>query len=123
EVEVDCTFGAAYAFAVVAYVFRVMRGDVSGDHVPEGGVLALEVVVAFVFWNLVRGTGVARLGWNPDTTVVSQRLAHERTLGLVLTMLRNAGGVDLRVAGVGEVRAFLCCSPDRGGVTAHRVGR
>ena len=52
--------------------------------------------------------GVFELLGHPDAAVVAQRLTHEGELGLEVPGLRNAGGVDLRVAGVGEVGALRC---------------
>ena len=48
---------------------------------------------------------------------------HQRQLALVVAGDRDAGRVDLRVAGVGERRALLVGAPDRRGVAALGVGR
>ena len=59
---------------------------------------------------------------HPDPAVVAQRLAHQGQLGLVLTGHRDAGRVDLGVAGVGEVGALAVRPPGGGDVAAHGVG-
>ena len=46
----------------------------------------------------------------------------KRQLGLVLTRHRDAGGVDLGVAGIGEVGTLAVRPPGGGDVAAHRVG-
>ncbi len=54
---------------------------------------------------MVGGPVVALLLWDPDAAIVPERFAHERELGLVIATDRNAGGVDLGVAGVGKRRS------------------
>ncbi len=48
---------------------------------------------------------------------------HERELGLVIAGDGNAGGVNLREAGIGEERAAAMRAPDGGGVGALRIRR
>ena len=59
---------------------------------------------------------------HPDPAVVAQRLRHERELGLELVRGRDARGVDLREAGVGERRALLVGPPRGGHVAGLGVG-
>src|SRR5438093_143156 len=84
---------------------RLARGDVARGEVAIGGVDALEVVVALALRDLVGGAGVALLLRDPNAPVVAERLGHERELRLVFARARDAGGVDLGEAGVGEVGA------------------
>ncbi len=95
EVQVDALSARAYPAALVADVLRGAGGDVARDQVAEGGVDALQVVVALVLGDLVRRAGVALGLRDPDTAVVAQRLADQGELGLVLAGARDAGGVDL----------------------------
>ncbi len=122
EVQVDALAAGADAAPLVADVLGGAGGDVAGDEVAEGGVDALQVVVALVLGDLGGGTGVALGLRDPDASVVAQRLAHQGQLGLVVAGARDAGGVDLGEAGVGEVRAAPVGPPDGGGVGVHRVG-
>ena len=99
-----------------------------GRHVPRGQVAerrvdALEVVVPLVLGDLGGGSGVVGVLGDPDAPVVAQRLRHEGQLRLELVAGRDAGRVDLGVAGVGEVRALLVRPPRGGGVAVHGVGR
>ena len=123
EVEVDALAAGADAAALVADVLGGAGGDVAGHQVAEGGVDALQVVVALVLGDLGGRAGVARRLGHPDPAVVAQRLAHQGELGLVLAGARDAGGVDLGEARVGEVGAAPVGPPDRGGVGVHGVGR
>ena len=116
EVEVDAEAAGTDAAALVADLLGRARGDVAGGEVAVGRVLALEVVVALVLRDLVGRAGVALLLRHPDAAVVAQRLAHERELALVVAVNRDAGRVDLRVAGVRESGALLVGAPDRGAV-------
>ena len=122
EVEVDAEAGFADAAAFVADGFGVAGGDVAGDEVAEGGIFALEVVVALVFGDLIGLALVTFLLWDPDAAVVAERLGHERELGLVVAGDGDAGGVNLREAGIGEERAAFVRAPDGGGVRAFGVG-
>ena len=67
-------------------------------------------------------SAVAWVLGHPDAAVVAQRLAHQGELGLVRAGDRDAGRVDLGVAGVGHVGALAVRAPGRGDVGAHRVG-
>lgn len=122
EVEVDALAAGAHAATLVADVLRGAGGDVAGHEVAEGGVDPLQVVVALRLGDVGRGTGVALGLGDPDASVVAQGLAHEGELGLVVTGARDAGGVDLGEAGVGEVRAAPVRPPDGGRVGVHGVG-
>ena len=66
---------------------------------------------------------VAALLGHPHAAVVAQRLRHQGQLRLVLAGDRDAGRVDLRVAGVGEQRAALVRPPRRRDVRALGVRR
>ena len=59
---------------------------------------------------------------HPDAAVVAQRLAHQGQLRLVGAGDRDAGRVDLGVAGVGHVGALAVGPPGGGDVAAHGVG-
>ena len=128
EVEVDAAAEVAdhraHAATLVADVLGLAGGDVAGDQVAEGGVDPLQVVVAVLLGDVARVLGaVLGLLRHPDATVVAQRLRHQRQLRLVVAGDRDAGGVDLRVAGVGHVGALAVRTPRGGDVGAHRVGR
>ena len=122
EVEIDAQAGFAHAAAFVAHRLGVARGHVARNQVAEAGIAALEVVIALVFRDLVGRALVALFLRHPDAAVVAQRLAHQRELGLIVAGDRNAGGMDLREAGIGEQRAALVRAPDGGDVGALGVG-
>jgi hypothetical protein len=101
------------------------REAMSARHeVAEARVDPLQVVVAVLLGDGARVlvTVLATLG-HPDAAVVAQRLGHQGQLALVVTGDRDAGRVDLRVAGVGHVGALAVRPPRRRDVGAHRVGR
>ncbi len=123
EVQVDAPAARAHAAALVAHLLGVARGDVAGHQVAEARVLALQVVVPFLLGDLVGRSGVAGLDRDPDAAVVAQRLRHQGQLGLVVAAHRDAGGVDLGEARVGQERAPAVGPPDGGGVAALGVGR
>ena len=128
EVEIDSQTGA-YAIAGIAALFGGAGGDVARHEVAEGGIAALEVVVAVFLSDVVGaelvgadGLGVFFLLGHPDAAVVAEALAHEGELGLVVAVDGDAGGVDLDVAGVGEGGAMAMADPGGAAVGVHGVG-
>ena len=123
KVEVDAAARGADATALVAGLLGGAAGDVPGRQVAEGGILPLQVVVAVVLGDLAGGLAAVLLALrHPDAAVVAQGLGHQRELALVIAGDRDAGGVDLREAGVGEGRPLLVGAPDGGAVAALGVG-
>ena len=120
EVEVDRQPALADAAPFVGRLLGVARRDVARHEVAERRVLALEVVVALLFGNLLRRPLVALRLRHPDAAVVAQAFAHQRQLRLVIAGDRDAGRVDLREARVGEQRAALVRAPRRGDVRVRR---
>ena len=130
EVEEHPEAGLGHAESGVADFLGGAGRDVARGKVAERGIFALEEVVAVVFLD-VGGLELAGadLGGDfgglrhPDAAVVAERLGHQRQLRLVVAADRDAGRVDLGVAGIGEVGAAAGGSPGGGDVAAHRVGR
>ena len=98
------------------------RRDVARGQVAVARIQTLEDVVALLLGNLGGRTIVVRVLRDPHATVVAQRLRHERELRLRGIALRNAGGVNLRVAGIREQRALAVRAPRGGHVAGHGVG-
>ncbi len=111
------------AAALVAHRLGRTRRHVARHEVAEGRVAALEVVVALGIRNLRGRTLVALVLRNPHAAVVAQALGHQRQLRLVVAAHRDARRVDLREAGVGEVRAALVRAPRGRHVRVDGVGR
>ena len=129
EVEEDGEASAADTVAGIAALFGCAAGDVAGHEVAEGGIAALEVVVAVLFGYVVgfelagaECFGVLFLLGDPDAAVVAEAFAHQGELGLVVAVNGDAGGVYLHVAGVGEVGAFAVADPGGAAVAVHCVG-
>ena len=80
EIEVNAETAWADTSSVVARFFRRTRRDVARGEIPEARILAFEIVIPFVFRDLVGRTVVAFLFRYPDTSVVSERFAHEGEL-------------------------------------------
>ena len=123
EVEVDRVAQRPDAAAGLDLLAGVARGDVARGEVAEGRVLALQVVVALVLGDLVRGPLIPGAHGHPDASVVAQRLAHERRLGLPVGAHRQRRGVELHHAGRGEGRPAPVGAPGGGGVGGHGQGR
>ena len=65
---------------------------------------------------------ILHLLWNPDTSVISERLRHEGELALLVTVYRNTGRMDLCKARVGEECSLLVTLDCSGTVAVHCVG-
>ena len=128
EVEVDAETLAvdhlADAAAFVADFLGGAGGDVARGEVAVARVLAFEEIVAGLFGDFGGGLGAVGLVLrDPDAAVVAERLGHQGELGLVFAVDRNAGRVDLRVAGIGETGAAAVGAERRGDVATLGVGR
>src|SRR5579864_4318022 len=122
EIQVDAESGFADAAAFVADGLGIARSDVAGDQVAEAGIAALEIIIAIAFGYLAGRAFVARLFRHPDTAVVAQRFAHQGEFRLVVTGHRNASGMNLCEARIGEGRAAFVRAPDGGAVGTLGVG-
>src|SRR5262245_732468 len=114
ELQIHGAVALANPSSVVAYLLGITRGDVAWHEIPEARILALEIVVAFVLRYLVRRPGVALFLRDPDSPIVSQALAHQRELGLMIAADRNARWMDLRETGIGEEGAAFVRAPGCG---------
>ena len=124
EIEVDAAAARSDAAPLVALLLRRAGRDVPGGEVPEARILPLKVVVPVLLGDLVGGlAAILFLLRDPDPAVVAQRLGHEGQLRLVVSGLRDAGGMDLREARVREEGAFLVGLPDRRDAAPHGVRR
>ncbi len=123
KVEIDAKAGFTHSPALVADLLCGARGDVTRSEIPERRILPLQEVIAFGFRDLPRVALIARLLRNPHASVVSQRLAHQRELRLMLAAHRNARWVNLRKARIRKGGTALVSAPDRGGVRSLGVGR
>ena len=114
EVEVDAVLQRADAVARVDLDLGGPAGDVARREVAEGRVPALEVVVALVLGDLVRRAGSRR---GPSGTQMRPSLRSDSDISVSfdwnVVALRDAGRVDLRVAGVGERGAPTVGPPGR----------
>ena len=114
----------------IATLLRGTGSHVAGNEVTEGRITALEVVIPILLCDFgcllepcTEFLHVLFFLGHPDTAVVAERLRHERQLALVLAVHGDAGGVDLREAGVGEHGPLLVALPCGRTVGVHRVGR
>jgi hypothetical protein len=109
EVEIHTATARADAASVIAGFLGRTGGNVTRGEVAEARVLALEVVIAIRFGDL-RGhlAAIGLLLRHPHASVIAERLGHERELALIIAAHRDAGRMDLRVAGIREVTRPSC---------------
>ena len=123
EIEIDAAAARADAAALVAHLLGRARGDVARGQVAEARIFALQVIIALALRE-------SRLGWrlspvllrHPDAAVVAQRFGHQRQLRLMIAGDRDAGRMNLRVAGIGEGRPVLVGATGGRDVAADGVG-
>ena len=118
EVEEDCQPRIVDTEASVTAFLSSTACYVTRDEVTESRIAALEVVVTVFFLDLRRTKrtslellSVFDILGHPDTTIITERLRHQRELGLELAVDRNTCGVDLRHTGVSEVSTLLVALP------------
>src|SRR3974390_1070603 len=122
EIEIDTEAAGTNAATFVTFALGGAGGDVARNEIAKGGIAALEVVVALRFRDLVGRTLVTRSFGNPDAAVVAQRLGHQGELGLIFAGDRDAGRVNLGVAGIGEESTTFVGAPDSGDIATFGVG-
>ena len=122
QIQVHRLPGSANAVTAVAHLLGGARGDIARHQVPERRVTLLQVVVALLLRDGGRRARVALLFRHPHAPVVAQALAHQGELGLMLARHRDAGGMNLHEAGVGEQGASLVGAPGGGDVAHLGVG-
>ncbi len=129
EVQIDGQTSVVHAEALVAALLGGTAGHVARNEVAEGGIAALQIVVAVLLGNvprldlvLLQLLGVLNLLRHPDTTVVTQRLRHQCQLRLLVTMHGDTGGVNLHVRGICKVGTLTIALNGCGAVASHSVG-
>ena len=128
EVEVDAETLAvdhlADAATFVADFLRSAGSDVARGEVTVARVLTFEEIIARVLGDFGGGLGAIGLVLrHPDAAVITERLGHQGELRLVFAMHRDAGRVNLRVAGISEAGATAVGAERRGDIAALGVGR
>src|SRR5439155_7310739 len=112
----------AHAAAFVADRLGIAGSHVARHKITEGWILALQEIVALIGRDIA-GSALVALGFrDPDAAVVAQRFAHQRELRLILAGHRNARGMNLREARIGEQRSMLVGAPAGRDIAALRVG-
>ena len=127
EVEVDTKALAidhlADAAAFVADFLGGTGGDIARGEVAVARILTFEEIIAGVFGDFGGGLGGVGLVFrHPNAAVVAERLRHQGELGLVFAVHRDAGRMNLRVAGIGETGAAAVGAERRGDIATLRVG-
>ena len=100
------------------------RRNISGRKIAVARIFSLEIIIAIRFRDFARRLpGVFFAPWDPDTSIVAQRLGHERQLRLMFATDRDAGGMNLGEGGIGKERAPFVSAVGGGHIAAAGVGR
>src|SRR6185312_1764898 len=86
-------------------------------------IASFQVIVPFFGGDLARFARVVLLFGHPYSSVIAQRLRHERQLGLMFPRDRYTRRVYLRETGIAEPGAFFVGFPCGRDVAAHGIGR
>ena len=124
KVEVNAAAARANAAPLVADLLRGARGEVAGGKVATARIAALEIVVALPVADLAeaRARRVCASGTQTRPSLRSDSL-NNGELRSMFAALRDAGGVNLRKAGIAERCATLVRPPDGRRVRPLRIGR
>src|SRR5882724_446183 len=123
EVEVHSLAAGADPPAFIAHPLGGTGADVTRYQVAVTRVYAFEKIIAILCGDLVGQARVPLLLGHPDAPIITQRLAHQGQLGLMLSGHRNTGRVDLRETGIGKSGPAFVGAPDGCDVTPLGVGR
>ena len=123
EVEVDCQSRLPDPVTGVASLLGGSRRHIPRDEVSEGRIPSFKKIIPLFFGDPVGGPLIPFVFGDPNPSVVTERLRHERELRLELIELGNACGMDLYEAGVSEERALFVSFPCRTGVGVDCEGR
>ena len=96
--------------------------NIARRHVSVGGIHPLEEIIPLFLRNLIGWTLIPSPFRQPDPPVIAKTFAHERQLALEGITARNARGMDLGEAGVGEEGALSMGTPNGAGVGFQRIG-
>ena len=121
EIQIHAQPARADTATIITGFLGGTRRNISRRQVAEARILPLQEVIALRFRDGGRCAIVPPLDRHPHASVVAKRFRHERELRLMVAAHRNAGGVDLRVARVGERRALLVRTPRGRRVRQHGV--
>ena len=129
EVEEYSQTRVVHTEALVATLLSSTRSNVTWHEVTESGIAALQIVVAVFLRNIrtLLGAGLQSLGilnllGHPDTTIVTQRLRHQRQLRLLVTMNGDTSGVNLNVRRICEISTLTIALNGSCTVAAHSIG-
>src|SRR6185437_4548444 len=122
KVEVHTAAGLTDTTALVAHLLCRAGRDVARAKITKRRILALQIIIPLGSRYFIGRTLVPLRLWYPHASIVAQRLAHQRELGLIVAAHGNARWMDLRVARIRERRPSLVRTPDGGRVAAARVG-
>ena len=130
EVEEHGLSGVVHTKALIAAFFSGTGSHVARHEVAESRIAAFEIVVAFFFRNVATllGAGldslrIVEVFGHPDASVVAERFRHQRELGLLIAVARDASGVNLHVGRICKVSTFAIASDSCRAVASHSVGR
>ena len=130
EVEEHGLASVVDTVTLVATLLGGAASHVARHEVTEGGITALQIIVAVLLRNVttldlasLQFLGVLDVLGHPDTTVITQRLAHQRQFRLLVAMHRDAGGMNLNISGIGKPCALAIASHCGRAVAGHGVGR
>src|SRR5213593_1420448 len=123
KIQVNAEASWTDSATLVAYDFDISRSHVARNEISEAWIFPFQEIIAFLFRNLIGRTSIAFFPGNPNATVVTQRLAHQRQLRLIIAAHRHAGGMGLRETWISKSRAALVSAPDGRTIRTLGVGR
>ena len=128
EIQEHGQSGIVHTVSGIATLFCCTARYVTRYEVSECRITTLQIVIAVFFRNVtsldltgLQFLRILKFLRNPDTTVVTKRLRHQRQLTLEVSVFRNTCRVNLCVARICEVCAVTIHLHRCRTVTCHRV--
>src|SRR5690606_40574587 len=112
---------STYSITGIAALFSGAARHVAGYQVTESRVTTFQIIISFVFRNIVGSAVIVFLFRNPDATVISERFRHQCQFRLMIATYRNTGWVDLSKAGIAKIGTFFMSFPCGSNITTHGV--
>ncbi len=106
KIQIHRTACQADPFAGVALGLGGSRCHITGHQIAEAGIFSFQIIIAIFFGNILGISDITGILRHPDATVVAKAFTHQGQFGLMLTSMRNTGGMNLGETGVGKHGPF-----------------
>ena len=123
KIKVNCSSGWTNPHSIITNELGISGGHITRHEVSKSRIFLFQVIISILFGNVVGMAIVIAVFRYPNTSIVTETLAHQRKLGLIVPGYWNAGRVNLHIAGIRKTGTPLVTSPSRRHVRILSIGR